>query len=328
MDTPAVKSYLDALQRSITEAIASRASAAFEIDHWQRAEGGGGRVMVMEDSPLMDRCGVNVSHVFGKALPPSATANRPELAGRAFEAMGLSLVMHPVNPFAPTVHLNVRFLRAFFSESAQKPAAQNALFSEQSSKNLELANTADVWWFGGGMDLTPSYGFQDDAVHFHTQCQAALDPFDTAYYPRFKKWCDDYFFIKHRNEPRGIGGIFYDDFHEGGFERGFAMMQSVGDHFLKAYLPILDRRAALPFTEAQKAWQTVRRGRYVEFNLVYDRGTLFGLQSKGHIDGILMSLPTQVGWRYKPQITPDSPEDRLRAFLGPHDWLALPPNAL
>jgi coproporphyrinogen III oxidase len=318
MDTAAIKSYLDGLQLRITAEIAARAGAQFEVDVWQRAEGGGGRVMVMEDSALMDRCGVNVSHVFGKALPPSATANRPELAGRAFEAMGISLVMHPVNPFAPTVHMNVRFLRAFFAENTEIPAAQNSPISGNSSQNLE-----DVWWFGGGMDLTPSYGFQDDAVHFHTQCKAALDPFDLAYYPRFKQWCDDYFFIKHRNEPRGIGGIFYDDFHEGGFARGFAMMQSVGDHFVKAYLPILDRRVSMPFTEQNNAWQTMRRGRYVEFNLVYDRGTLFGLQSKGHIDGILMSLPTKVGWRYKPQIAPGSPEANLREFLGPHDWLNL-----
>jgi coproporphyrinogen III oxidase len=318
MDTAAIKSYLDGLQLRITGEIASRAGSQFEVDEWQRAEGGGGRVMVMEDSPLMDRCGVNVSHVFGKALPPSATANRPELAGRAFEAMGISLVMHPVNPFAPTVHLNVRFLRAFFGENTKIPAAQNGPISGQTSKNLE-----DVWWFGGGMDLTPSYGFQEDAVHFHAQCKAALDPFDVAYYPRFKQWCDDYFFIKHRNEPRGIGGIFYDDFHDGGFAHGFAMMQSVGDHFVKAYLPILDRRVSQPFTEQNKAWQTVRRGRYVEFNLVYDRGTLFGLQSKGHIDGILMSLPTKVSWRYKPPIAPGSPEEQLREFLGPHDWLNL-----
>jgi coproporphyrinogen III oxidase len=316
VDTAAIKFYLDGLQSQITAAIAKRAGSQFEVDEWQRAEGGGGRVMVMEESPLMDRCGVNVSHVFGKALPPSATANRPELAGRAFEAMGISLVMHPVNPFAPTVHMNVRFLRAFFDKNTEIPAAQNGTISSKIPENL-----ADVWWFGGGMDLTPSYGFQEDAVHFHAQCKAALDPFDEAYYPRFKQWCDDYFFIKHRNEPRGIGGIFYDDFHEGGFERGFAMMQSVGDHFLKAYLPILDQRRDTPFSEQHKAWQTLRRGRYVEFNLVYDRGTLFGLQSKGHIDGILMSLPTSVGWRYKPQIAPGSPEANLREFLGPHDWL-------
>ena len=319
MDTRAIKAYLDALQLRIANEISARAGTPFEIDDWQRAEGGGGRVMVMEDSPLMDRCGVNVSHVFGKALPPSATANRPELAGRAFEAMGISLVMHPVNPFAPTVHMNVRFLRAFFAENTEIPAAQNSLLSSNIAQNV-----ADVWWFGGGMDLTPCYGFQDDAVHFHTQCKAALDPFDAGYYPRFKQWCDDYFFIKHRNEPRGIGGIFYDDFHEGGFERGFAMMQSVGDRWLSAYLPILDRRRDLPFTEQNKAWQTMRRGRYVEFNLVYDRGTLFGLQSKGHIDGILMSLPTKVGWRYKPEIEPDSPEAGLRDFLGPHNWLNVP----
>ena len=319
MDTRAIKAYLDALQLRIANEISARAGTPFEIDDWQRAEGGGGRVMVMEDSPLMDRCGVNVSHVFGKALPPSATANRPELAGRAFEAMGISLVMHPVNPFAPTVHMNVRFLRAFFAENTEIPAAQNSLLSSNIAQNV-----ADVWWFGGGMDLTPCYGFQDDAVHFHTQCKAALDPFDAGYYPRFKQWCDDYFFIKHRNEPRGIGGIFYDDFHEGGFERGFAMMQSVGDRWLSAYLPILDRRRDLPFTEQNKAWQTMRRGRDVEFNLVYDRGTLFGLQSKGHIDGILMSLPTKVGWRYKPEIEPDSPEAGLRDFLGPHNWLNVP----
>ncbi len=313
IDTAPIRAYLDGLQRQIASEISARANCDFLIDDWKRAEGGGGRVMVMEDSSLMDRAGVNVSHVFGSALPPSATANRPELAGRAFEAMGISLVMHPVNPFAPTVHMNVRFLRAFFAEKSLIPAAQ---ISSAGAEN-------DVWWFGGGMDLTPAYGFQEDAEHFHRSCKAALDPFDTAYYPRYKKWCDDYFFIKHRSEPRGIGGIFYDDFHEGGFDRGFAMMQSVSTHFLSAYLPILDRRRKMPFTNAQKLWQAYRRGRYVEFNLVYDRGTLFGLQSKGHIDGILMSLPTQVSWRYKPPMQPDSAESRLRDFLGPHDWLGL-----
>ncbi len=301
IDTAAVKAYLSGLQSRITAEISSRAQSAFLIDHWLRPEGGGGTVMVLEDTPLMDRAGVNTSHVFGKALPPSATANRPELAGRAFEAMGLSLVMHPVNPFAPTVHMNIRLLRAFFEGGAGE----------------------DVWWFGGGMDLTPSYGFREDAVYFHQVCKDALDPFDVTYYPRFKKWCDDYFFLKHRDEPRGVGGIFYDDFTDGGFENAFAMMRAVGDAFLLAYLPILDRRTQTPYTEAQKAWQTLRRGRYVEFNLVHDRGTLFGLQSKGHIDGILMSLPTRVGWRYKPEIAPNSPEDQLRAFLGPHDWLGV-----
>jgi coproporphyrinogen III oxidase len=305
VNAPAVKAYLDALQARITAEISARAGTPFLVDNWVRGEGGGGRVMVMEDSPLMDRCGVNVSHVFGKALPPSATASRPELAGRAFEAMGLSLVMHPVNPFAPTVHMNIRFLRAFFAG--------------------DTVATEDVWWYGGGMDLTPCYGFREDAVHFHSQCKAALDKFDPSYYPRYKKWCDDYFFIKHRNEPRGIGGIFYDDFSEGGFERGFAMMQNVGDHFLPAYVPILDRRSAQPYTDAHRNWQAYRRGRYVEFNLVYDRGTLFGLQSKGHIDGILMSLPTHVSWRYTPPMQTDSPEASLRTFLGPQDWLGLNP---
>jgi coproporphyrinogen III oxidase len=301
IDPGAVKAYLDQLQAKITQAIATHSGSAFFDDPWQRAEGGGGRVMVMENSPLMDRAGVNVSHVFGKALPPSATANRPELTGRAFEAMGLSLVMHPVNPFAPTVHMNVRFLRAFF----------------------EHQSGSDVWWFGGGMDLTPCYGFREDAVHFHQTCKTALDAFDPTYYPRFKKWCDDYFYIRHRNEPRGVGGIFYDDFHDGGFERGFAMMRAVGDAFLPAYEPILHRRQSTAYTDAQRAWQAYRRGRYVEFNLVYDRGTLFGLQSKGHIDAILMSLPTHVGWRYVMPAAPDSPEAALVAFLGPHDWLGV-----
>jgi coproporphyrinogen III oxidase len=306
IDTAAVKTYLDGLQAQITGAISARANAPFDVDAWTRDEGGGGRVMVMEDNALMDRAGVNVSHVFGKALPPSATASRPELTGRAFEAMGLSLVMHPVNPFAPTVHMNVRLLRAFFAQNGPTP---------------QIAD--DVWWFGGGMDLTPSYGFREDAEHFHRTCKSALDPFDTRYYPKFKKWCDEYFFLKHRNEPRGIGGIFYDDFHEGGFERCFAMMRAVGDSFLPAYEPILARRIGTPYSADNKAWQTLRRGRYVEFNLVYDRGTLFGLQSRGHIDAILMSLPTRVGWRYKPPIAPDSPEAQLVPFLGPHDWLGI-----
>jgi coproporphyrinogen III oxidase len=236
--------------------------------------------------------------VHGERLPPSASAARQELAGRGFEAMGVSLVLHPRNPFVPTVHMNVRFL------IATKPGSE------------------PIWWFGGGMDLTPYYGFEEDARHFHATCRQALAPFGADCYPRFKRWCDDYFYLKHRGEPRGIGGIFFDDLNEGGFERCFGLQRSVGDHFLPAYLPLVERRMNLPYGEREREFQAYRRGRYVEFNLVYDRGTLFGLQSGGRAESILMSLPPTVKWRYDWRPDPASEEARLyRDFLRARDWL-------
>jgi coproporphyrinogen III oxidase len=247
---------------------------------------------------VFERGGVNFSSVQGERLPEAATAARRELAGHAFQAMGVSLVLHPRNPFAPTVHMNVRFLVA--TRSGSDPA----------------------WWFGGGMDLTPYYGFEEDARHFHSACRQALDSFGPELYARFKHWCDEYFFLKHRDEPRGIGGIFFDDLNDGGFERCFGLARSVGDHFLPAYLPVLERRRNLPYGERERDFQAYRRGRYVEFNLVYDRGTLFGLQSGGRAESILMSLPPAVKWRYDWKPDPSSEEARLyRDFLRPRDWL-------
>ena len=298
MDTARVKQYLQGLQTRIVDTLQALDGNAFVRDTWTRAQGGGGLTCILEDGPLLERGGVGFSHVFGQGLPPSASANRPELAGRSFEALGVSLVLHPRNPFVPTVHMNVRFFCAL-KEGA-----------------------APVWWFGGGMDLTPYYGFEEDARHFHQTCRDALAPFGADLHPKYKKWCDDYFFLKHRNEPRGIGGIFYDDVHTPDFDTCFAMMQSVGDHFLKAYVPIVERRRALPYTDPQRAFQAYRRGRYVEFNLVYDRGTLFGLQSGGRAESILMSLPPVVNWRYdwKPEV--GSREAALyEQFLVAKDWV-------
>ena len=259
---------------------------AFRNDPWQRAEGGGGLTRIIEDGTIFERGGVNFSRVHGAKLPPSASAARPQLAGGAFEAMGVSLVLHPRNPYCPTVHLNVRFFCA-----------------------------GDTWWFGGGMDLTPYYGFDEDARHFHGVCREAVG----AHYPRFKRWCDEYFFLKHRAEPRGIGGIFFDDLAE---DSSFKLVQSVGEHFLPAYLPIVERRKATPFGERERRFQAFRRARYVEFNLVYDRGTLFGLQSGGRTESILMSLPPRAEWRYDWQPDPGSPEDELYTkFLVARDWV-------
>ncbi len=248
---------------------------------------------------MFERGGVNFSSVRGERLPASASAARPELAGRGFEAMGVSLVLHPRNPFVPTVHMNVRFLVA--TQPGSEP----------------------VWWFGGGMDLTPYYGFEEDARHFHRTCRDALAPFGEDRYPRYKRWCDEYFFLRHRDEPRGIGGIFFDDVSEDGFEPSFALARSAAEHFLPAYLPIVERRHALEYGERERDFQAYRRGRYVEFNLVYDRGTLFGLQSRGRAESILMSLPPLVKWRYDWKPEPSSPEERLyRDFLRPRDWAA------
>lgn len=300
VDIAAVKAYLLALQDDICQQLESEdGSARFVEDAWERPAGGGGRTRVIADGAILEQGGVNFSHVFGDKLPPSATAQRPELAGRSFQAMGVSLVIHPNNPLVPTSHANVRFFVA------------------------EKAGEEPVWWFGGGFDLTPYYGFEEDCVAWHRTAKAACDPFGEEVYPRYKQWCDDYFFLKHRNEPRGVGGLFFDDLNAWGFEQTFAFMRSVGDHYIKAYRPILAKRKHLPFTETQRDFQLYRRGRYVEFNLVYDRGTLFGLQSGGRTESILMSLPPLVKWRYNWQPTAGSDEARLYTdFLRHRDWLA------
>ncbi len=298
-DKHAVKAYLMDLQERICAGLAAIDGGAFIEDTWQRAEGGGGRSRVLADGSVIEKGGVNFSHVMGEAMPASATAHRPELAGRSFEAMGVSLVIHPNNPYAPTSHANVRFF------IAEKPGAE------------------PVWWFGGGYDLTPYYGFTEDCIHWHTTAHKACEPFGDDVYPRYKKWCDEYFYLKHRNEARGVGGLFFDDLNEQGFEQSFAFMRAVGDSYLEAYQPILERRKDTPYTERERQFQLYRRGRYVEFNLVYDRGTLFGLQTGGRTESILMSLPPLVRWEYDYQPEPDSREAQLgRDFLPPQDWLA------
>ncbi|MCA8153435.1 oxygen-dependent coproporphyrinogen oxidase [Burkholderia contaminans] len=301
-DVARVRTYLQALQARIADALGALDGTPLATDAWQRGPAerlrGGGCTRILEGGRVFERAGIGFSDVAGDALPPSASAARPQLAGRGFEALGVSLVLHPRNPYCPTVHMNVRML------IATKPGEE------------------PVFWFGGGMDLTPVYGFEDDARHFHQTCKDALDPFGVELYPRFKKWCDEYFFLKHRNEMRGIGGIFFDDFSEPGFERSFDMMQSVGDAFLQAYLPIVERRAELPYGERERDFQAYRRGRYVEFNLVFDRGTLFGLQSGGRTESILMSMPPVANWRYNWQPEPGSPEARLYSdFIVPRDWV-------
>jgi coproporphyrinogen III oxidase len=301
LDTTSVRAYLLGLQDRIVDALQAEDGHPFVTDAWVREPGGklegDGRSRLVEEGNLLERGGCNFSHVKGRALPPSATEHRPELAGAPFEAMGVSLVLHPRNPYVPTVHMNVRMLAAL------------------------PADAAPVTWFGGGMDLTPYYGFDDDARHFHTTCRDALAPFGAGLHPRFKTWCDEYFFLKHRNEPRGIGGIFYDDFSELGFEPSFAMTRAVGDALLDAWLPIARRRRDTPYGERERDFQAYRRGRYVEFNLVWDRGTLFGLQSGGRTESILMSMPPVVKWRYDWQPEPGTPEARLYSdFLRPRDW--------
>ena len=303
-DAGAVRPYLVALQQRVVERLQSLDGRPFRRDVWERPEGGGGVSCLIEEGALFERAGVNFSHVSGARLPPSASASRPELAGCSFDAMGVSLVLHPRNPYVPTVHMNVRFFSA-------RPA---------SSANGDPA-AAPIWWHGGGMDLTPFYGFEEDAVHFHATCKKALAPFGADRYPRYKAWCDRYFFLKHRGEPRGIGGIFYDDLSEPDFETCFALTRSVGDCFLDAYEPIVARRRDLPYGERERDFQAYRRGRYVEFNLVYDRGTLFGLQSGGRTESILMSLPPIVKWRYDWKPEPGTPEARLyEVFLVPREW--------
>jgi coproporphyrinogen III oxidase len=296
-----VRGYLLSLQDSICTAFEKLdGSGRFREDSWTRDEGGGGRSRVMEGGAVFEKAGINFSQVFGATLPASATASRPELAGRSFQAMGVSLVIHPHNPYVPTSHANVRFF------IAEKEGAES------------------VWWFGGGFDLTPYYGFVEDAVHWHRLAKEACTPFGDDVYPRYKQWCDEYFFLKHRNEPRGIGGLFYDDLNEGGFEKCCNFMISVGNHYLPAYLPIVERRKDTDYGDREKTFQRYRRGRYVEFNLVYDRGTLFGLQSGGRTEAILMSLPPEVTWRYDWHPEPGTPEAELyETFLQPTDWLAL-----
>lgn len=295
-----VAAYLMQLQDSICQRLSAIDGKAFEEDAWQHQNGsGGGRTRVLSGGAVIEKGGVNFSHVKGDQLPPAATNKRPELAGKKFEAMGVSLVIHPLNPLAPTSHMNVRFFIA--GAETEKP----------------------VWWFGGGFDMTPYYGFVDDAQHWHQTAQQACAPFGDALYPKYKKWCDDYFHLPHRKEQRGIGGLFFDDLNELGFEQSFAFMQSVGDHYIDAYQPILERRKDSRYTQAQRDWQLLRRGRYVEFNLVYDRGTLFGLQSGGRTESILMSMPPQVAWEYRAEPEKGSAEAALLdEFLIPKDWLA------
>jgi coproporphyrinogen III oxidase len=298
-DTQAVKEYLLSLQESVCAGLEGADGAArFLQDDWRREAGGGGRTRVIRDGGLFEQGGVNFSHVYGEDMPASATAHRPELKGRSFQAMGVSLVMHPRNPYVPTTHMNVRFFIA------------------------EKAGADPVWWFGGGFDLTPYYGFEEDARHWHGVARDACREFGDDVYDRYKKWCDEYFYLRHRDEPRGIGGLFFDDLNEAGFDRCFAFLRSVGDHFLPAYLPIVERRRDVSYGERQRNFQLYRRGRYVEFNLVWDRGTLFGLQSGGRTESILMSLPPLVAWRYDWRPEPGSEEARLyEVFLKPRDWL-------
>jgi coproporphyrinogen III oxidase len=300
LNTQAVLSYLQSLQTKIVEAVELVDGKNFLQDSWQRPEGGGGTSCMLEDGNVFERAGIGFSHVLGNKLPPAASVAHPEAAGRQWEAMGVSLVFHPRNPYIPTVHMNVRFFVA---------KAQN-----ESDK--------DIWWFGGGMDLTPYYGFEEDCVHFHRVNKQALAPFGANLYPQFKKQCDTYFYLKHRNEPRGIGGIFFDDFNELGFEQSFAMQKAVGDAFLNAYLPIVQRRKDSAYTERERDFQAYRRGRYVEFNLVFDRGTLFGLQSNGRTESILLSMPPIVKWRYDWKPENGSAEAKLYSdFLIEKDWL-------
>jgi len=294
-----VHAYLTGLQASIVQALEQAGGEAFRTDTWQRPEGGGGVSRLIEDGQLLERAGVLFSHVHGTRLPPSASAHRPELAGRSWQAMGVSLVLHPRNPYVPTTHMNVRMFVA-----AARPGH----------------NENDVFWFGGGLDLTPYYAFEDDARHFHQACRAALDPHGPSYYPQYKRWCDEYFYLKHRQEMRGIGGIFFDDLNEPGFDTSFALLRSVGDAFLPAYLPIVQRRRDTSYTQVQRDFQAYRRGRYVEFNLVFDRGTLFGLQSGGRTESILLSMPPMAQWRYDWQPAPGTPEAALAGFLQPRDW--------
>jgi coproporphyrinogen III oxidase len=299
MDATAVKSYLNELHDRITAAVEAIDGSRFRRDSWQRPDGGGGESRILSEGAVFERAGVSFSHVFGDAMPPSASLARPQIAGAPFEAMGLSLVLHPRNPHAPTTHCNVRFLLA-------RPNAGEA-----------------QWWFGGGFDLTPYYPYDEDVLHWHRTAQAACAPFGAQVYPRYKEWCDRYFFLPHRQETRGVGGLFFDDYNQDGFEASFGFLRSIGDHFLPAYVPIIERRKDAPYGERERSFQLYRRGRYVEFNLVYDRGTLFGLQSRGRTESILMSMPPLVRWDYDWHPQAGSAEARLyQDFLRPRDYLA------
>lgn len=299
----AVQQFLQQLQDSICSSLESAdGKAKFVEDAWQREEGGGGKSRVLTGGAVFEQAGVNYSHVFGANMPASATAHRPELAGRSFNACGVSLVIHPNNPYLPTTHANVRFFIA------------------------EKAGEQPVWWFGGGFDLTPYYPFEEDVVHWHQIAKDAVDPFGEQYYPAYKKWCDEYFYLKHRGETRGVGGLFFDDLNLPGFDTSFALMRAVGEAFVPAYLPIVEKRKATAYGERERQFQLYRRGRYVEFNLVYDRGTLFGLQSGGRTESILMSMPPLVRWQYGFQPEADSAEAQLyQRYLKPQDWLKLQP---
>lgn len=294
-----VKTFLLDLQNRISNMVEQADGVAkFREDRWEHKEGGGGVTRAMADGDVIEKAGVNFSHVTGASLPQAATAKRADLANQPFEAMGVSVVIHPRNPYVPTSHFNVRYVRVFEAGEAFKE------------------------WFGGGFDLTPYYPFEEDCVHWHQMAKAACDPFGAEVYPRYKKWADDYFYLKHRNEQRGIGGIFYDDLNQWGFDQCFQFMQSVGDHYIKAYQPILEKRQHMPYTDAERAFQALRRGRYVEFNLLYDRGTIFGLQTGGRTESILMSLPPVVNWRYGYQAVAGSAEEKLvQDFLKPRDWV-------
>jgi coproporphyrinogen III oxidase len=306
IDLNAVKTYLLALQDDICRQLQAEETGGTDVrgqtfleDSWTREAGGGGRSRVLEGGAVFEKAGVNFSHVHGDGMPKSATAHRPELEGRSFQAMGVSLVIHPRNPLVPTSHANVRFF------IAEKPGAD------------------PVWWFGGGFDLTPYYGFEEDCIHWHQTAKNACDPFGADVYPRYKKWCDEYFYLKHRDETRGVGGLFFDDLNQWDYDTCFAFMRSVGDAYIQAYRPILQQRKNLPYTEQQREFQLYRRGRYVEFNLVYDRGTLFGLQTGGRTESILMSLPALVSWKYNWHPEPGSAEAKLYTdFLGARDWLS------
>lgn len=297
-DTAAVKAFLLELQDRICRQLElADGTGRFVEDNWSREEGGGGRSRVLRNGAVIEQGGVNFSHVYGAAMPASATAHRPELAGRSFEAMGVSLVIHPHNPHVPTSHANVRFFIA------------------------EKEGADPVWWFGGGFDLTPFYPVEDDCRHWHRVSQALCEPFGEEVYPKYKDWCDRYFYLKHRNETRGVGGLFFDDLNDWPFEQCFAFMQAVGQGYLDAYLPIIERRKETPYGETERQFQLYRRGRYVEFNLVYDRGTLFGLQTGGRTESILMSMPPLARWEYNWQPEPGTNEARLQAFLEPRDWV-------
>jgi len=299
-DSITVRDYLLNLQKNICHELEQEdGKGQFITDAWQRSgDNGGGITRLLTAGAVIEQGGVNFSHIHGDSLPAAATAQRPELAGRHYEAMGVSLVIHPLNPYVPTSHANVRFFIA--SKEGAEP----------------------IWWFGGGFDLTPYYGFEEDAIHWHHVAHQACEPFGPDVYPRLKQWCDDYFYLKHRNEQRGIGGLFFDDLNAGGFEQSFALMRSIGDHYIQAYRPVVARRKHLPYGERERDFQLYRRGRYVEFNLIYDRGTLFGLQSGGRTESILMSLPPLVKWRYNWQPDAGSPEEQLyQTFIQPRDWL-------